>query len=104
MAGVSAHDAQLMAQAANQVNSAVDQIRSLQNSLASSHETMMGQWQGPAASTFTNAFTVFNGDFTKVITALQNLGDKLRTSGVNYSTIEQANQVSANKITAALNG
>jgi WXG100 family type VII secretion target len=104
MAGVTAHDAQLMAQAANQVNSAVDQIRSQQNSLASSHETMMGQWQGPAASTFTNAFTVFNGDFTKVITALQNLSDKLRQASVNYTAVEQANQSSANKITAALNG
>ena len=104
MANVSAHDAQLMAQAANQVSSAVDQVRSLQSSLASAHDSMMGGWSGPAASTFTNAFTVFNGDFTKVITALQNLGEKLQQAGVNYTTIEQANQTSANKITSALSG
>ena len=104
MAAVSAHDAHLMAQAANQVSSAVDQVRSLQSNLASSHDSMMGGWSGPAASTFTNAFTVFNGDFSKVIAALQNLGEKLQQAGVNYTTIEQANQSSANKITSALSG
>lgn len=104
MAGVSAHDSQLMAQAANQVNSAVDQIRSLQNNLSSAHDSMMGGWTGAAASTFTNAYVVFNGDFTKVITALENLGQKLRQSSVNYTTIEDANKQSANKIASALQG
>jgi WXG100 family type VII secretion target len=93
-----------MAQAANQVSSAVDQVRSLQSNLASAHDSMMGGWQGAAASTFTNAFTVFNGDFTKVIAALENLGQKLQQSGVNYANVEQANQTSSNKITSALSG
>jgi WXG100 family type VII secretion target len=93
-----------MAQAANQVSSAVDQVRSLQSNLASAHDSMMGGWSGPAAGTFNNAFTMFNGDFTKVITALQNLGEKLQQSSVNYNTIEQANQTSSNKITSALSG
>jgi WXG100 family type VII secretion target len=104
VAGVSAHDAHLMAQAANQVSSAVDQVRSLQSNLASAHDSMMGGWVGPAASTFTNAFTVFNGDFSKVIAALENLGQKLQQSGVNYTAVEQANQTSSNKIASALSG
>jgi WXG100 family type VII secretion target len=104
VAGVSAHNAQLMGQAASQVESAVGEIRAQQSQLASAHETMMGGWQGPAASTFTSAFTQFNADYTKVITALENLGEKLRQSGVNYTTIEDANQGSANKIVRALNG
>lgn len=103
MAGVSAHDAQLMGVAATQVNSAVDQIRSLQNNLASSHDSLMGAWKGSASAAFTNAYTEFNNDFNKVIAALDNLGLKLRQSGANYTTIEEANRASANKISAALN-
>ena len=101
---LSAHDAQLMAQAATQVDSAVGQIRGLQSNLAGAHESMMGGWKGAAASTFTNAYTEFNADFNKVIVALNNLGEKLKQSGVNYTTVETANQGSANKIIGALNG
>jgi WXG100 family type VII secretion target len=93
-----------MAQAATQVDSAVGTIRGLQSNLASSHESMMGGWKGASASAFTTAYNQFNVDFNKVITALDNLGAKLRQSGVNYTTIETANQSSANKISAALNG
>jgi WXG100 family type VII secretion target len=104
VAGESAFDRSLMAKAATQVDGAVGEIHGLQGRLAGSHDTMMGGWQGQAASAFTNAFAEFNGDFTKVITALNNLGDKLRASGVNYNTVEEANQSSANKIISALNG
>jgi WXG100 family type VII secretion target len=100
---VSAHDAHLMAQAASQVDSAVSEIRGLQSQLAGAHESMQGGWKGPASSTFTSAFNEFNVDFNKVIAALDNLGAKLRQSGVNYNTIETANQASANKIVNALN-
>jgi WXG100 family type VII secretion target len=104
VAGVSQHDAQLMAQAATQVESAVGQIRGLQSNLASAHDSLVGGWRGAAASTFTNAYNQFNVDFNKVIVALDNLGNKLRQSGVNYTTVETANQSSANKIASALNG
>jgi ESAT-6 family protein len=104
VAGVSAHDSQLMARAATQVDSAVSQIKGLQSNLAGAHESMMGGWRGAAASTFNNAYNEFNVDFNKVIQALDNLGAKLRQSGANYSTIETANQSSANKIVSALNG
>jgi WXG100 family type VII secretion target len=103
VAGVSAHDSQLMAQAAAQVSSAVGEIQGLQSNLNGAHDSMMAGWQGPAASTFTSAFTEFNTDFGKVIQALNNLGEKLRASGVNYSTIEDANRSSASKIISALN-
>ena len=100
---LSAHDSALMAQAATQVDSAVGQIRGLQSNLAGAHESMMGGRKGAAASTFTNAYTEFNADFNKVIAALNNLGEKLKQSGVNYTTVETANQGSANKIIGALN-
>jgi WXG100 family type VII secretion target len=104
VAGVSAHDAALMAQAAQQVESAVGAIRGQQAQLASAHDSMMTGWKGTAASTFTSAYNEFNVDFNKVITALDNLGQKLRQSGANYTTIEEANRQSASKIISSLNG
>ena len=104
MAGESAFDRQLMAQAATQVDSAVEQIQGLQSNLASAHDSLMGGWKGAAASTFTSAYGEFNVDFGKVIQALDRLGAKLRQSGANYTTVEAANQSSANKIVSALNG
>jgi WXG100 family type VII secretion target len=103
VAGVAAHDAQLMATAASQVDAAVGEIKGLQSNLAAAHESLQGGWVGTASTTFTNAFTEFNSDFAKVIAALDNLGAKLRTSGQNYATVESANQSSANKIISALN-
>jgi WXG100 family type VII secretion target len=103
VAGTSAHDAAMMAQAATQVSSAVDQIRGLQSNLASSHDSLMGAWVGSASTAFTNAYTEFNADFNKVIAALDNLGVKLKQSGANYVTIEEANRASATKISSALN-
>ena len=104
MAGVSAHDSQLMAQAATQVSTAVGEVQGLQSRLAAAHDSTQSGWQGAAASAFTNAYLEFNTDFTKVINALNNLGDKLRASGANYATVEQANTSSANKIISSLNG
>jgi WXG100 family type VII secretion target len=102
VAGVSAHDSAMMAQAATQVDSAVSAIRGLQSQLASAHDSLTGSWQGPAAQTFTSAFTAFNSDFNKVIVALDNLGQKLKQSGANYTTIEDANKASGSKILNAL--
>jgi WXG100 family type VII secretion target len=104
VAGLTAHDSQLMAQAATQVSTAVGEVQGLQSRLAAAHDSTMGGWQGQAATTFTAAFVEFNADFTKVINALNNLGDKLRVSGTNYATVEQANTSSANKVITALNG
>jgi WXG100 family type VII secretion target len=103
VAALSQHDMQLMAQAATQVSTAVGEVQALQGRLNATHDSTMGGWRGPAASTFTNAFMEFNADFTKVIRALDNLGEKLRASGINYGTVEQANTSSANKIISSLN-
>jgi WXG100 family type VII secretion target len=103
VAGLTAHDSQLMAQAATQVSTAVGEIQGLQGRLAAAHDSTTGGWKGQAANAFTSAFVEFNADFTKVINALNNLGEKLRASGVNYATVEQANVSSANKIISSLN-
>jgi WXG100 family type VII secretion target len=104
VAGLTAHDSQLMAQAATQVSTAVSEVQGIQARLAAAHDSTTGGWQGQASAAFTNAYMEFNADFTRVIAALNNLGDKLRASGINYATVEQANTSSANKIIRALNG
>jgi WXG100 family type VII secretion target len=91
-----------MATAANQTQQTVDTIRGIQNSMNSQQEALQGGWKGEAATAFNNAFVTFNGDFTKVLQALQNLEEKLRASQVNYSATEQANTQAASKITTAL--
>lgn len=99
----SAFDRSLMAKAAGQVEAAVGDIHGTQSRLAGAHETMMGGWQGQAAAAFTGAFQEFNVDFTKVITALNNLQEKLVQSRANYETVEESNTTSANKIAGVLN-
>jgi WXG100 family type VII secretion target len=103
VAGESAFDRSLMAKAAGQVETALGEIRSNQSRLSSAHDSLMGGWQGPAASAFTGAFSSFNADFTKVIQALDNLQQKLVASRTNYNTVEEANQTSASRIASALN-
>jgi WXG100 family type VII secretion target len=103
VAGVSAHDSQLMAQAATQVSTTVGDVQGLQSQLAAAHDNLGGGWKGQASMAFTNAYTEFNADFTKVINALNYLGEKLRAAGANYATVEEANTSSANKVMQALN-
>jgi WXG100 family type VII secretion target len=103
VAGLTAHDSQLMAQAATQVSAAVSDIQGIQGRLAAAHDSTTGGWKGQAATAFTGAYTEFNTDFTNVIRALDNLGQKLRASGANYATVEQANTSAANKIASVLN-
>lgn len=102
MAGESAFDRAQMATAANQTEQAVDSIRSTQSSMNAQHEALQGGWKGEAATAFSSAFTQFNGDFTKVLQALQNLQEKLSASQKNYTATETANTQAASKITQAL--
>ena len=102
MAGESAFDRSLMATAANQTEQAVDSIRSIQSSMNAQHEALQGGWKGEASTAFSSAFAQFNGDFTKVLQALQNLQEKLSASQKNYTATETANTQAASKITQAL--
>jgi WXG100 family type VII secretion target len=103
VAGETSFDRDSMATAATQVEEAVAQIRGLQSRLNATHADTMTGWQGESASAFTAAFTEFNADFSKVITALDMMHEKLIGSRVNYNASESANTASANRITTALN-
>jgi len=92
-----------MATAAGQVENTVAEVRSLQSTLNGYHDSLIGGWQGEAATAFTNAFTHFNSDFTIVINALQAIHDGLVGTHKNYTTTETANTAASSKITGALN-
>ena len=103
MAGESAVDRAAMAQAAVQVDDALGQIRGQQSTLAGYHSTLMGGWEGDAASAFTNAFNAFNEDFTKVINALNGIHEKLIGTRARYEATEQAQTAVANRVAGQIN-
>jgi WXG100 family type VII secretion target len=92
-----------MVTAAQQVESALGEIRSQQARLVSTHDTLQGGWKGEASAAFTNAFTEFNNDFGIVINALNGIHERLIGSHKNYNTVESANTDSANKLAGLLN-
>ena len=103
MAGVSAQDRAAMTTASNQLESAVEQVTSQQARLASEQESMMGGWKGTAGTAFTNAYTQFNADYTKVLQAMQRLQEALAANTKNYTADEAANTTLSTKISTALN-
>lgn len=103
MAGESAVDRAAMAQAAVQVEDALGQIRSQQSTLAGYHSTLMAGWVGDAASAFTNAYTRFNEDFTRVINALDGIHEKLIGTRSRYEATEEAQTAAANQVAGQIN-
>jgi WXG100 family type VII secretion target len=103
MAGQVTVDRAAMVTAAQQVESALGEIRAQQARLVSNHDTLQGGWQGEASTAFTNAFNEFNNDFGIVINALNGIHERLIGSHSNYNTVESANTTSANKLAGLLN-
>ena len=103
MAGQVTVDRAAMVTAAQQVESALGEIRAQQARLVSTQDTLQGGWQGEASTAFTNAFNEFNNDFGIVINALNGIHERLVGSHSNYNTVESANTTSANKLASLLN-
>lgn len=103
MAGQVTVNRAAMVTAAQQVESALGEIRGQQTRLVSTHDTLQGGWQGEASTAFTNAFNEFNSDFGIVINALNGIHERLVSGHSNYNTVESANTTSAGKIASALN-
>jgi WXG100 family type VII secretion target len=103
MAGESAVNRAAMATAYNQCQDAVDQVKAEQSRLAGFHSEMMGGWVGMAASAFTSAYTEFNADFTQVLSALQEIQEKLVSTQRRYTVQEQQQTAAANRVQGLLN-
>jgi WXG100 family type VII secretion target len=103
MAGQVTVNRAAMVTAAQQVESALGEIRAQQTRLVGTHDTLQGGWQGEASTAFTNAFNEFNSDFAIVISALDGIHARLVGGHANYNTVESANTTTAGKIASALN-
>jgi len=103
MAGESAVNRAAMATAYNQCQDAVDQVKAEQAKLGGFHSEMMGGWIGQAASAFTGAYTEFNADFTKVLSALQEIQEKLVATQRRYTANEAQQTAAANRVQGLLN-
>jgi WXG100 family type VII secretion target len=103
MAGEVTVDRAAMVTAANQVDSALGEVRAAQTRLNGVHDQLAGSWKGVASTAFTNAYMQFTSDFAIVINALQGIQERLVSSHSNYNATETANTQTMNKIAAALN-
>jgi len=97
-------DRSAMATAAGQIQDAVTSIKGIQTQLGGYHSDLQGGWQGEASTAFTNAYTGFNDNFTKVINALQGMYDNLTGTHQTYMNTEQNQTQAANRINSMLNG
>ncbi|HWG00277.1 MAG TPA: WXG100 family type VII secretion target [Trebonia sp.] len=102
--GESAVNRQAMATAAQQVETAVTTIRGLQTNMNGYTAQLQAGWQGDAATAFANTYEAFNADFTKVLTALQTIHDKLVGTHGTYTTTEDVNTSSVNRVAGLLGG
>jgi WXG100 family type VII secretion target len=102
-AGESAVDRAAMAQAANQVDAAVQTIRGLQSSMNGYNSALAGGWTGQAATAFGTTYEMFGADFAKVLNALQTIHDKLVTTQHNYTATEDTNTSQVKRVAGLLN-
>lgn len=103
MAGETAVNRAQMATAATQVEDAVSTIHGQQQQLNGFHDALKGGWVGDASNAFTAAYESFNADFTKVISALQGIHERLVGTRTRYEATEQANTQISNRVSSALN-
>ncbi|MEU5876573.1 WXG100 family type VII secretion target [Spirillospora sp. NPDC047279] len=100
----SAVDRAEMAQAAQRVESAAQDLHKIKGDLASEQQQLQGQWVGEASSAFTKVYTEFDGELSKVIQALETLHEKLSQAKINYEASEQQQTEDVNRLNSLLNG
>jgi WXG100 family type VII secretion target len=103
-AGESAVDRASMAQAAQQVESAVSRIGQLQANMTGYTSQLSSGWQGNAAVAFTRTYEMFSADFAKVLTALEVIHEKLVSTRNTYQATEDANTASVSQLAGMIGG
>ncbi|MFC9973763.1 WXG100 family type VII secretion target [Spirillospora sp. NPDC050679] len=93
-----------MAQAAQRVESAAQDLRKIQGDLGQEQSQLQGRWIGEAGSAFTKVYNEFNGELSKVLEVLNGLHEKLVQTKINYEASEQQQTESVNRIAGLLNG
>lgn len=93
-----------MATAAQQVESAVSVIQGLQTQMNGYTAQLQGGWQGQAATTFQQTYEAFAADFSKVLTALQSIQEKLVGTQGTYTSTEETNVSTVSRVAGMLGG
>lgn len=91
-----------MNKAAQAVQQTVQEIQSEQRSLMSALEPIATQWKGQASSAFQQLISRFNEDATKLVQALDAIGQALGANTKNYSAVEEQNNSSISKLLSGL--
>lgn len=93
-----------MAQAAQRVEQAAQDLRKIQGDLGQEQAQLSGRWIGEAGSAFTRVYNEFNGELGKVLDVLNQLHEKLVQVKINYEGSEQQQQEAVNRVAGLLNG
>ncbi|TDD32531.1 WXG100 family type VII secretion target [Actinomadura sp. KC06] len=93
-----------MAQAAQRVEEAAQDLRKIQADLGQEQSQLSGRWIGEAGSAFTKVFNEFHGELTKVLEVLNGLHEKLVQVKINYEGSEQQQTEAVNRVAGLLNG
>ncbi|HEX6527649.1 MAG TPA: WXG100 family type VII secretion target [Streptosporangiaceae bacterium] len=101
-AGESAVDRAAMAQAIQQVDSAVGTIRGLQSAMNGYNSALQGGWTGRAATAFASTYEEFSTQFTSIINALQMMQEKLAATLQTYTATEEDAASHVNRIAGLL--
>jgi WXG100 family type VII secretion target len=103
-AGETAVNRAAMAQAAQQVESAVTVIRGYQSTMNGYTSQLQGGWQGQASSAFMNAYEAFSADFAKVLSALATIQENLVSTHGTYQATEETNTSAVNRVAGMIGG
>ncbi|TDC66579.1 WXG100 family type VII secretion target [Actinomadura sp. GC306] len=93
-----------MAQAAQRVEEAAQDLRKIQGDLGQEQAQLSGRWIGEAGSAFTRVYNEFNGELGKVLEVLNGLHEKLVQVKINYEGSEQQQTEAVNRVAGLLNG
>ncbi|MFI0481880.1 WXG100 family type VII secretion target [Actinomadura sp. 9N215] len=104
MSNKSSVDRAEMAQAAQRVEEAAQDLRKIQGDLGQEQAQLQGRWIGEAGSAFTKVFNEFNGELSKVLEVLNQLHEKLVQVKINYEGSEQQQTEAVNRVAGLLNG
>jgi WXG100 family type VII secretion target len=95
---------QQMQQAAGKVQDAHGQIGQIRGQLNSHHAELQGAWKGESSAAFTQVYSLFETEFTKVLKDLDMIHGKLVDTKVKYEHAEQEKTSPVNGLKGLVNG
>jgi WXG100 family type VII secretion target len=104
MAPQSAVDRAQMAQAAQEIESKAQIVQGLRNTLEDHKAQVRAGWKGGAAGAFETVFAEFDGDFNKVIQALDKMHQALTHTRIQYESREQESHAAVSEVQRLLGG